>query len=159
VWCASVTAGYDQIGKRRRRVIYGATKGAVLEKPGRLQGAAATGTLIEPHRMTVAQVLDRWLEDSARPAVRRAKYRSYAGLVRNHINPQLGRPAAGQSLAGARAGRLRGDGARRLLSPPALARARGAAQGVRPSAHGGYLMRNPCDAVHKPRARGAPCRC
>ena len=59
-WCASVTIGYDEQGRRRRRTLYGATKGAVVEKLAKTQSAIATGTLAEVQRITLAQFLERW---------------------------------------------------------------------------------------------------
>ncbi|CCF82365.1 phage integrase N-terminal domain-containing protein [Nitrolancea hollandica] len=40
---------------------------------------------------TVAQFLTRWLEDSAKPAIRPSTYRSYEQMVRIHLIPGLGR--------------------------------------------------------------------
>jgi integrase len=89
-WCASVTAGYDPNGKRRRKTIYGATKDVLLQKLAKLQRDVVGGTLVDSERTTVAQHLKHWLEDSARPAIRPATYRSYKGLIENHINPHIG---------------------------------------------------------------------
>ena len=36
-WCAALTIGYDGNGKRRRRYLYGRTKGEVLEKLNELR--------------------------------------------------------------------------------------------------------------------------
>jgi len=40
--------------------------------------------------MTVAQFLNRWLQDCVKPSVRPRTYRSYTDVVRLHINPTLG---------------------------------------------------------------------
>jgi integrase len=82
--------GYDVSGKRRRRYVYGATKGEVLEKLTRLQHQALTGTLGDPQRLTVAEFVRRWLEDAARPGVRDSTYRLYDGLLRLHVLPKIG---------------------------------------------------------------------
>src|SRR5512147_1965960 len=87
LWCAAFTVGYDAQGKRRRRTVYGPTKGAVLEKLAKLQGDSAAGRLVEPNRLTVAQYLQRWLEDAARPKIRLSTYKQYEGIIRVHINP------------------------------------------------------------------------
>jgi len=150
-WCASVTIGYDEVGKRRRRVVYGSTKAAALEKLAKLQADAVSGTLIETERITVAVFLKRWLEDSSRPAVRPATYRSYKGLIDNHINEQIGGVALSK-LTPAHVQALYGAMERAKRSP----RLRQMAHAVLHKALGQALkwnlvFRNVCDAVDKPR--------
>jgi integrase len=89
-WCGSVTIGYDEQGKRRRRTVYGPTKGDALEKLAKLQSDVVNGVLVEPARTTVAEFLKRWLKDVAKPAIRPATHRLYDGMIRNHINPCIG---------------------------------------------------------------------
>lgn len=89
-WCGVITAGFTETGRRRRRYVYGPTKGAVLEQLARLQHAALTGTLGDPQRLTVSAFLSRWLEDAARPAIRESTYHQYADVFRIHVSPRLG---------------------------------------------------------------------
>ena len=65
-WCASLTVGYDENGRRKRRYLYGATKTEVLEKLARLHADSLNGTLGEPTRTRLSEYLHRWLEDSSR---------------------------------------------------------------------------------------------
>ena len=44
-----------------------------------------------PERQTVAEFLESWLENTARPSVRASTYESYSGVVRHHLIPDLGR--------------------------------------------------------------------
>lgn len=90
VWTGSVTVGYDGHGRRRRRTVYGTTKGEVLEKLARLRADALAGVLGDPQRLTVEAYLSRWLQDTARPAVREATYQLYAMVIRRHIGPHIG---------------------------------------------------------------------
>jgi hypothetical protein len=50
----------------------------------------AAGMPVAVERQSVAVLLD-WLENSARPSVRPATYRSYEQTIRNHLIPELGR--------------------------------------------------------------------
>ncbi|MGH2454152.1 MAG: tyrosine-type recombinase/integrase [bacterium] len=90
VWAATVSLGYADTGRRRRRTVYAPSKAGVLEKLARLQVDAASGTLGEPTRLTVAQFLGHWLETGARPAVREATFVLYEMIIRRHINPHVG---------------------------------------------------------------------
>ena len=89
-WTAELAAGYDQSGKRRRKSVYGDTKGDVQVKLLDLQQRNKTGALTEATKITVAQFLDRWLNDIARLTVRDSTHRRYADLVRLHINSRIG---------------------------------------------------------------------
>jgi integrase len=42
-------------------------------------------------RQTVGEFLDRWLEDSVKPSVRRKTHADYAHAVKKHLKPALGR--------------------------------------------------------------------
>lgn len=151
LWCGVLTAGYDANGKRRRRVVYGATKAKVLEKMARTKHAALTGMLGEPSKLTVAQFLTRWLEDAARPAIREATYRQYEGLIRVHITPRLGgvaltklTPAHVQGLLGEM--QRASNGAKvRLLVYQVLSTA------LKQAVRWNMIPRNVCEAVIRPR--------
>jgi integrase len=90
VWCATITIGYDAVGKRRRRTVYGASKEQVRKQLTELHSQALHGGITQPTQLTVAQYLTRWLEDVARPKIRVSTYRQYEGLVRLHMIPHIG---------------------------------------------------------------------
>lgn len=48
------------------------------------------GTYVEPVKMTLAELLDRWLNDHAKLKVSPSTYDSYKGLVDGHLVPELG---------------------------------------------------------------------
>lgn len=89
LWVGVITTGYTETGKRRRRVVYAPTKGALLEKMARAKHDAMSG-LSSPEKITLATYLTRWLEDAARPKIRKTTYASYEELIRLHIMPRLG---------------------------------------------------------------------
>lgn len=152
VWAGSVTVGYDERGTRKRRTVYGATKGDVLEKLTRLRADALAGILGNPQHITVATFMHRWLEDVARPSIRASVYRRYAEIVRLRIVPQIGgialsrlTPVHVQSLltsledkgVSPRGRQMTYDRLHRTLD-----------QAVK----WGLVPRNVCDAVTRPRA-------
>ena len=61
-WRCFLTVGYDENGKRRRRYLYGRTKGEVLEKLTETRGQAAAGMIAQPDRVTVAEFARSWLD-------------------------------------------------------------------------------------------------
>ena len=89
-WCAVLTVGFDTNGKRRRRYLYGQTKAEVLEKLTRTRADSLNGVVAEPHRLSLADYLSRWLEDDARTTIRETTYVNYKSTIRNHINPHIG---------------------------------------------------------------------
>ena len=88
LWVAVVSLGYGGDGKRRRRTVYGNSKGEVQEKlkalhqeDGRLPSDA--------RQITVAQFLKTWLE-SVRLNRQGTTYDRYELLVRRQVVPHLG---------------------------------------------------------------------
>jgi integrase len=89
-WCATYSAGYNEQGKRRRRTIFGNSKQDVQEKLRVLTSQISAGAQIEPQRITVAEYLDRWLKDVARPTLKASTYENYAAAAKNHLKPRIG---------------------------------------------------------------------
>ena len=65
LWVARIDIGTDTNGKRQRKAVYGKTKKECAEKLTKLASQKLDGILIDTGRMTVADLLDRWLNDSA----------------------------------------------------------------------------------------------
>jgi integrase len=85
-WVAQATS---PSGARLYR--YARTK---AEAPAKLTAALAAFSehrTPPPERQTVADFLEGWLENTARPSVRASTYESYSGVVRHHLIPDLGR--------------------------------------------------------------------
>jgi hypothetical protein len=95
-WCATYSAGYAASGRRVRKTIFGLSKEQVAKKLSKVQATRMDGTFIEPSRMRLSTLLERWLEDAARPSIRQTTYYSYKGIIKNHIDPDrrhdLGHP-------------------------------------------------------------------
>ena len=90
LWVGSLSLGYATNGKRKRRVVYGTTKREAQEKLDRLKVDAAAGIGVEPNRVTVKNLLDRWLELEVKPNRAPGTYKCYSDTARLHINPHIG---------------------------------------------------------------------
>ncbi len=90
-WEAKASIGFDPAtGKPKRLTKYFKTRKEAQEWLAKVAHEKATGIFVEPHRVTVGEWLDRWLEVYVRPSVRDTTYQNYETLVRCHIKPYLG---------------------------------------------------------------------
>ncbi|MGE0610342.1 MAG: hypothetical protein AB7O62_24855, partial [Pirellulales bacterium] len=109
------------------------------------------GSFVEPSRMRLSVLLERWLEDAARPAVRESTYESYKGIVNNHIDPRIG----GTSLAilsPTHIQRLYADMEREKVGPRVRQLTHAVLRlALKRALRWGLIGRNPCDAVDPPR--------
>src|SRR5262245_37224748 len=88
-WSASVSLGYDETGKRRRRSVYGKTKAEVQDKLKKLQTDTGNGRAVGADRLTLSRYLENWLA-GVRPTVQPNTYIPYERHVRKAISPHLG---------------------------------------------------------------------
>jgi integrase len=86
-WAAVVSLGYVN-GKRKRKYVYGQTRGEVREQLKKLLRDQQQGIPISTDRQTVSQILPRWLEE--RKKIRENTSESYAKMLRLYILPHLG---------------------------------------------------------------------
>ena len=70
---------------------YARTRAEAAAKLTLLLKAASDGLPMPPERQTVGAYLEEWLETTAKPWLRPASYVSYAGIVRGHLVPELGK--------------------------------------------------------------------
>lgn len=90
LWEARLTLGHDGRGRRLSRSFYGRTRAEVRAKLDEAHRAHAQGLPLPAERLTVGAYLEGWLV-AVRPTIRPTTYVSYAGHVRRHIAPTLGR--------------------------------------------------------------------
>lgn len=88
-WQAMVTIGHTTSGKQKRKTIYGRTQAEVSRKLTDLQQTMIT-TDLSIEDMTLDAYLQKWLTEKSRQ-VKPRTIESYAGTVRRHISPKLGR--------------------------------------------------------------------
>lgn len=158
-WCIVLEMGRDADGKRRQKwhTVHG-TKADAQRELVQLLHSVNTGTYVEPARTTVADYLDRWLEDSARSSVAAKTFERYKEIVNLHLKPLLGhhrlpklQPLHIQSayLNALRGGRK--DGRPGGLSPQTvLHHHRVLHRALEQAVRWQLLLRNPADAVEPP---------
>jgi integrase len=150
LWCAVLTVGVDELGRRKRRIAYADSKTEALQEMARLRSQALDNTLSEPTRLTLGQYLTRWLEDAVRGSVRPRTFEYYSDGVKR-ILPHLGgvqiaklNPAHVQGLLS----RLEREGASAHVRRQAFVTLhRACNQALR----WGLVRVNPCAAVSRPR--------
>lgn len=103
-WVGSIELG-SQGGHRRRKVVYGKTEAEVVGKIRQLHFELARGLPPANSRMTVEELLRRWLSDVVAGRVTPSTLRNYRDIAEQHIIPVLGKrrlialtPADVQSL-------------------------------------------------------------
>jgi len=89
-WLLRVYLG-EVDGKRKyqAKTVHGTKKFAEAELRKWVQ-AIETGTYVEPSKVTVGELLDRWLRDWAADNVGPTSYERYESIVRQHIKPAIG---------------------------------------------------------------------
>lgn len=88
-WCAAISLGYAG-GKRRRKFVYGKTRGEVREKLTKTLRDLQLGIAPPDERRTVKQFLEKWLTDIAKPRLRPRTFVGYKHHVDAHICPEFG---------------------------------------------------------------------
>jgi len=153
LWVARINVGTDATGKRLRKAVYGHTKKEVTDKLTKLASNKIDGTLIDTGRMTVGDLLDKWLEDSARLSVSPSTFQRYEVLVRLHLKSQLGavklsllKPIHVQGMLSQLKQNSVGDESRRY-SFQVLRRA------LNVAVRWGLIARNACDMVDQPKVK------
>jgi integrase len=157
-WCATLSLGAIGERKYQRKSFYGDTKQDVLAKLLRFRSGQPETVEREARNLTVGKFLRRWLDDAAKPKVRAKTLALYEGVVKKHIEPRLGptpiatlSPGHVQSTYAA----LERDGAsKRMVELVHAILHRAFHVAVR----WGWMLRNPCAAVDRPRVDPKPAR-
>jgi integrase len=91
LWMAQVTIGRDpQTGKPKRATFYGKTRQEVADKLTKALREKQQGTFVVPHKLTLGEWLDTWLQEYKKPKLRPSTFDSYEMLIRCHLKPALG---------------------------------------------------------------------
>ena len=88
-WEAQYTT--DTPSGTKRKSVYGSTRAEVAVKLRKVLADQDSGVCFDAENLTLGEYLNRWLEGSVKVSVWHTTYRDYAGHVRNHIAPELGR--------------------------------------------------------------------
>lgn len=89
-WVASITIGYDENGKQKRRVVYGQTQAEALQKKKDVESDLAIGAMANGKKLTLATYLTKTWLPAVKPSVDPNTYDPYESHVRLHIVPHLG---------------------------------------------------------------------
>lgn len=91
-WEALITLGRDPgTGKVKRLAVYGKTQQECRDKLIETLQSIKNQTFVEPHKITLGEWLDTWLNDYKKNNLRPSTYASYEYLIRYHIKPKLGK--------------------------------------------------------------------
>jgi integrase len=89
-WVGSVSLGFDQHGKRIRKVVYGKTQKEVNDKLDDLKQQRKQGAKSIVGKDTVEGYLQRWLDDDVAINRDEKTFQEYEGTVRLYITPFIG---------------------------------------------------------------------
>jgi integrase len=78
-------------GRLKRKSVYARTKYEVAMKLRKAIAESEGALVFDAEGLTIAEYLQHWLEGSVKGSVWHTTYRDYAGHVKNHIAPELGR--------------------------------------------------------------------
>jgi integrase len=153
LWVAAKNCGYDQQGKRSRKVGYGVTKADALGALQKLLSNNSLDLLGDVEQVRLAAYLEYWLENVVGPNRAKNTYASYKGVIRNHITPRIGgtmlRKLTGDDVVSLYATMKRAGASDRMrqLAHAVLHRALQVAVVCRPP----KIPFNPCNYVEAPR--------
>ena len=158
-WSIAIFIGKDEQGRKRYKwyTVRGGKRRAEQECTRLLNQFTTTG-FAEPSKLSVAEYLERWLEDYACTNVSGKTFERYAEIVRSHLIPHLGmtplaklQPLQIQSYysAALKAGRKNGKGG--LSAQTVLHHHRVLRDSLQQALRWGLLLRNPADAADPPR--------
>lgn len=89
-WVGRLTVGVDEVGRQKTRTVYGRTQQEARQKLRELQRAQEDRALVEPSKMTVSDLLDRWLE-SREGQVKGRTMEMYRYEIEHYIKPEIGK--------------------------------------------------------------------
>lgn len=90
-WEARYTVGRDPgTGRQIQRSVYGSTQKEVRQKLAQAVAALDRGVYQAPNKITVSLWMSEWLTTFCSGKVKPLTLQSYAGIIKNHINPAIG---------------------------------------------------------------------
>jgi len=89
-WLGAATTGFDANGRPQRKFVSAKTKAEAVRKLRALQQQLDEGLPAPDTRLSVSQLLDRWLQDVIRHQVTSSTARNYQTVANYHIKPALG---------------------------------------------------------------------
>lgn len=90
LWVGRVPIGYKSNGSIKLQTVYGRTQKEVKEKIDEAKGNIKNNSFVEPHKITLQQWLDTWLNITIKGSIKDTTWLIYESLIKNHINPEIG---------------------------------------------------------------------
>ena len=144
LWCGQLV-----LPSGKRHTVYGKLRRTVVEKLASVR--QSPNRLPSGGRLTVAQFLERWMDDAVRPSVRPSTLANYRSVLSCHVLPRIGGRRLGQiAPLGVQAlySELESDGVSPRLRQLVHAILRRAFQ---QAVRWNLIAENPCDFVSRPR--------
>ncbi len=90
-WTVRIFLGRDTNGKRKyfNKTIHGTKKDAQKYLTAKLR-EKDLGVFIEPASIGLGEYLDKWLEEIAKPRLRKSTFSSYEAVLKNYVKANLG---------------------------------------------------------------------
>ncbi len=89
-WVGRIPIGYKPDGSIKEHTVYGRTQKEVKNKLDEAKGNVRNNTFVEPHKVTMQQWLDTWLNITIKGSIKDTTWLIYESLIKNHINPEIG---------------------------------------------------------------------
>lgn len=89
-WLGAATVGFDTNGRPKRKFVSAKTRAEAVRKLRALQQQLDDGIPLPNTKLSLAQLLDRWLEDVIRHQVTPSTAHNYQTIANLHIKPVLG---------------------------------------------------------------------
>jgi integrase len=89
-WEARISLGRDATGKVKRITLYGKTRQEVADKLTKTLHDKQQGTVIAPHKLTLGEWLETWLQEYKRQRIRPSTFDSYEIIVKRYVIPVIG---------------------------------------------------------------------
>jgi integrase len=137
----------------RQKTVYGVTRKEVAEKLTEVMAARDKGVVLDAGKVTVAEHLERWLEDVVEPSASHRTYSTNAQQVRDHIAPTLGRIKL-KDLRKAHIDRLYREKLDSGLSPSTVRRVHAVLhKALEEAVKGDLIPRNPATHANRPKVK------
>lgn len=142
--------------KRAQVWLHAPTRREVIDLQTKALREIATGTALDPTKVSVAEYLAHWLETVVRPGLAILTYERHEATIRNHLVPALGGVPL-TKLSAAHLAKLYGDLREQGYAANTIRNVHGCLHAALTRAVQWRMIPfNPADQIDKPRADGTP---
>ena len=91
LWVARLELGWDEHGERKRWEATSRTKAGALKKLRKARSDLDSLGAVPVKGTPLAEWLDKWLEEIAKPTLKPRTYADYRSVISKHLRPRMGR--------------------------------------------------------------------